>query len=70
MLQVREIEYGATKLGGFQPAGSDINVPPPTVNDKTPNSLGPNEEDDGQYREDPSIYYKDEKYNRPVQVSG
>uniref|UniRef100_A0A146LL96 Cuticle protein 6 n=2 Tax=Lygus hesperus TaxID=30085 RepID=A0A146LL96_LYGHE len=65
--KVREVEYGATKLG-FQPTGNDINVPPPTVNNNQVNPLGPNEEDDGQYREDPSIYYKDEKYNsRPAQ---
>ncbi|KAF6213998.1 hypothetical protein GE061_011727 [Apolygus lucorum] len=63
--KVREVEYGATKLG-FQPAGSDINVPPPTVNNNQVNALGPNEEDDGQYREDPSIYYKDDKYNTPA----
>ncbi|CAA9999139.1 unnamed protein product [Nesidiocoris tenuis] len=67
--KTREVEYGATKLG-FQPVGNDINVPPPTTsNNDTPYpALGPNEEDDGQYREDPSIYYKDEKYNRPAQV--
>lgn len=35
-------------------------MPPPTVSG---NSIGPNEpEDDGQYREDPSIYYTDPKY--------
>lgn len=44
--------------------GSDINVPPPTLNnDNNLSPLGPNEQDDGQYREDPSIYYKDDKYN-------
>lgn len=44
--------------------GSDINVPPPTLNnDNNRQPLGPNEQDDGQYREDPSIYYKSDKYN-------
>ena len=47
--------------------GTDINVPPPTLNKDNPYpTLGPNQEDDGQYREDPSIYYKDDKYNTPV----
>ncbi|XP_015590366.1 uncharacterized protein LOC107265434 [Cephus cinctus] len=57
---VREVEYGASRRG-FEPAGSGINVPPPTVNG---NSIaGPNDpQDDGQYREDPSIYYTDPKY--------
>jgi len=64
--KVREIEYGASKRG-FEPAGTDINVPPPTLNNNNnPYPLGPNQVDDGQYREDPSIYYKDEKYNRPA----
>lgn len=51
----------------FQISGSDINVPPPTINHDNNNlsPLGPGEQDDGQYREDPSIYYKDEKYNNP-----
>lgn len=42
-------------------------MPPPTINHDNNNlsPLGPNEQDDGQYREDPSIYYKDEKYNNP-----
>ncbi|XP_037029271.1 transcription factor mef2A [Bradysia coprophila] len=67
--KVREIEYGASRRG-FEPAGSDINVPPPTVNnDNNLSPLGPNEVDDGQYREDPSIYYKDDKYNvEPVKT--
>ncbi|KAF2892670.1 hypothetical protein ILUMI_13503 [Ignelater luminosus] len=62
--KLREIEYGASRRG-FEPQGNEINVAPPTLNDKYPaKPLGPNEEDDGQYREDPSIYYKDEKYNQ------
>lgn len=50
--------------------GSDINVPPPTVNnDNNISPLGPNDVDDGQYREDPSIYYRDDKYNtEPVKT--
>jgi hypothetical protein len=54
----REIEYGANK-NGFQPHGTDINVPPPTVSD---NRYLSDDEDDGQYREDPRIY-EDERYN-------
>ncbi|XP_053946599.1 uncharacterized protein LOC128855595 [Anastrepha ludens] len=62
--KLREIEYGASKRG-FEPAGSDINVPPPTLTNNNPYPLGPNEIDDGQYREDPAVYYRDQKYNRP-----
>jgi len=63
--KVREIEYGASKRG-FEPAGSHINVPPPTLTNSNPYPLGPNELDDGQYREDPAVYYKDQKFNRPL----
>ncbi|XP_014097999.1 activating signal cointegrator 1 complex subunit 2 homolog [Bactrocera oleae] len=63
--KLREIEYGASKRG-FEPAGSDINVPPPTLTNNNPYPLGPNEIDDGQYREDPAVYYKDQKFNRPA----
>ncbi|KAH8395875.1 hypothetical protein KR215_008921, partial [Drosophila sulfurigaster] len=63
--KVREIEYGASKRG-FEPAGSHINVPPPTLTNSNPYPLGPNELDDGQYREDPAVYYKDQKFNRPA----
>ncbi|XP_017487125.1 PREDICTED: proline-rich proteoglycan 2 [Rhagoletis zephyria] len=62
--KLREIEYGASKRG-FEPAGSDINVPPPTLTNHNPYPLGPNEVDDGQYREDPAVYFKDQKFNRP-----
>uniref|UniRef100_W8C0V2 Cuticle protein 6 n=1 Tax=Ceratitis capitata TaxID=7213 RepID=W8C0V2_CERCA len=62
--KLREIEYGASKRG-FEPAGSDINVPPPTLTNSNPYPLGPNEVDDGQYREDPAVYYRDQKFNRP-----
>uniref|UniRef100_A0A8D8RYT0 Uncharacterized protein n=1 Tax=Cacopsylla melanoneura TaxID=428564 RepID=A0A8D8RYT0_9HEMI len=58
--KLREVEYGATKLG-FQPAGSDIDVPPPTIVNE--NALQNADYDDGQYREDPSIYYKTDKFN-------
>ncbi|EAA45117.4 activating signal cointegrator 1 complex subunit 2 homolog [Anopheles merus] len=60
--KLREIEYGASNRG-FEPQGTDINVPPPTLSNSNYPPLGPNEEDDGQYREDPSIYYKDSRYN-------
>ncbi|KAK4881267.1 hypothetical protein RN001_004586 [Aquatica leii] len=65
--KLREIEYGATKRG-FEPQGNDINVAPPTIhNNQQVRPLGPEEEDDGQYREDPSMYYKEETYNQPQQ---
>lgn len=69
--KLREIEYGASQRG-FEPQGSEINVAPPTLNSQQNQAairpLGPNEEDDGQYREDPSVYYKDEKYNQPQSI--
>ncbi|XP_054269662.1 uncharacterized protein LOC128990996 [Macrosteles quadrilineatus] len=66
---LREIEYGASKLG-FQPAGTGVNVAPPTLPDpNSANYVGPEGEDDGQYREDPSIYWKDPKYNQGVPKS-
>ncbi|KAL6260507.1 hypothetical protein P5V15_008031 [Pogonomyrmex californicus] len=58
---VREIEYGASRRG-FEPVGPGINVPPPTL---TGNSIAGNAnepEDDGQYREDPSIYHTDPRF--------
>ncbi|RLU22600.1 hypothetical protein DMN91_004878 [Ooceraea biroi] len=61
---VREVEYGASRRG-FEPVGPGINVPPPTL---TGNSIagasnsGHEPEDDGQYREDPSIYYTDPRF--------
>lgn len=62
--KVREIEYGASRRG-FEPAGSGINVPPPTLSNSNPdsNSL---DYDDGQYREDPAIYntYKGASKNK------
>lgn len=57
---IREVEYGASRRG-FEPAGAGINVPPPTL---TGNSIAnPNSpDDDGQYREDPSVYYTDPRF--------
>ncbi|XP_014468520.1 PREDICTED: uncharacterized protein LOC106741249 [Dinoponera quadriceps] len=55
---VREIEYGASKRG-FEPAGPGINVPPPTLTD---NSIAGANDDDGQYREDPSVYHTDPRF--------
>ncbi|XP_076239441.1 cuticular protein 27 [Calliopsis andreniformis] len=57
---IREIEYGASRRG-FEPVGPGINVPPPTL---TGNSIAnPNEpDDDGQYREDPTVYYTDPRF--------
>lgn len=60
--KLREIEYGASRRG-FEPAGSEVNVAPPTLTNNYPKPLGPNEEDDGQYREDPSVYYKNDPNN-------
>lgn len=53
--KVRSVEYGASKRG-FEPVGSDINVAPPTLTNSVENTNP--DYDDGQYREDPSIYYK------------
>ncbi|XP_026682959.1 uncharacterized protein LOC103514108, partial [Diaphorina citri] len=58
--KVREVEYGATKRG-FEPAGTGIDVPPPTLVNE--NALQNADYDDGQYREDPSIYWKTDKFN-------
>ncbi|XP_033231340.1 uncharacterized protein LOC117182305 isoform X2 [Belonocnema kinseyi] len=57
---IREVEYGASRRG-FEPVGTGINVPPSTLSG---NSIaGSNEpDDDGQYKEDPSIYYTDPRY--------
>ncbi|CAH0553800.1 unnamed protein product [Brassicogethes aeneus] len=62
---LREVEYGASRRG-FEPVGNEIQVPPPTLR-QNPNAiarpLAPNEEDDGQYREDPAVYYANEPNN-------
>ena len=67
---LREVEYGASRRG-FEPAGQGIEVAPPTLtNNNNNNYLGPNDQDDGQYREDPSIYYKDPRYNDGYSYTG
>jgi len=60
---LREVEYGASKRG-FEPVGTGINAAPPTLNNNynQGNSVG-SDYDDGQYREDPSIYYKSSSFN-------
>lgn len=60
---LREVEYGANK-DGFQPSGDGINVAPAALHNSANNypALGPNEIDDGQYREDPNMY-NDPRYN-------
>jgi hypothetical protein len=65
---VREIEYGANQ-NGFQPQGTDINVPPPTIGNNKYPALGANEVDDGQYREDPRIYEDPVYNNKPARPS-
>ncbi|RVE50578.1 hypothetical protein evm_004805 [Chilo suppressalis] len=60
--KTREVSYGASKQRGFEPQGTGIMVPPPTLNDQPTNALTDGQEDDGQYREDPKIY-EDPKYN-------
>ncbi|XP_018897285.2 pupal cuticle protein 27 [Bemisia tabaci] len=62
--KVRTVEYGASKKGGFNPAGTDINVPPPTLVNN--NNLADSDYDDGSYREDPSIYYKNDPNSAPA----
>lgn len=61
--KLREIEYGANE-NGFQASGDGIQAAPPTVNNVQSSypALGPDEVDDGQYREDPKIY-EDPRYN-------
>ncbi|OXU23497.1 hypothetical protein TSAR_001756 [Trichomalopsis sarcophagae] len=58
---VREVEYGASRRG-FEPTGTGINVPPPTLHGNTLAGGKDDPEDDGQYREDPSIYYTDPRF--------
>ncbi|XP_026732988.1 vacuolar protein sorting-associated protein 27-like [Trichoplusia ni] len=64
--KTREISYGASSQRGFEPQGAGIMVPPPTLNHSPSNALTDGQEDDGQYREDPSIY-EDPKYNSRAQ---
>ncbi|XP_045447406.1 RNA polymerase II degradation factor 1-like [Melitaea cinxia] len=65
--KVREVSYGASSKRGFEPVGTGIMVPPPTLNDPVTNALTDGQEDDGQYREDPRIY-EDPKYNSKSQA--
>jgi len=58
---VREIEYGATRRG-FEPVGPGINVPPPTLTGNSIAGASNEPEDDGQYREDPSVYHTDPRF--------
>lgn len=60
---LREVVYGANQ-NGFQPSGDGINVAPAALHNAVNNypALGPDEIDDGQYREDPAIY-NDPRYN-------
>lgn len=58
---VREIEYGASRRG-FEPVGHGINVPPPTLTGNSIAEASNEPEDDGQYREDPSIYHTDPRF--------
>lgn len=61
---LREIEYGANQ-NGFHPTGTGINVAeaaPHNPKGSLYPALGPDEIDDGQYREDPTVY-NDPKYN-------
>ncbi|XP_046962141.1 activating signal cointegrator 1 complex subunit 2 homolog [Vanessa cardui] len=65
--KVREVSYGASSQRGFEPEGTGIMVPPPTLHDpQSSNALTDGQEDDGQYREDPRIY-EDPKYNGRAQ---
>ncbi|XP_047530141.1 activating signal cointegrator 1 complex subunit 2 homolog [Vanessa atalanta] len=65
--KVREVSYGASSQRGFEPEGTGIMVPPPTLHDPSTNALTDGQEDDGQYREDPRIY-EDPKYNGRAQA--
>ncbi|XP_025193347.1 cuticle protein 3-like [Melanaphis sacchari] len=68
--KLRTVEYGASARG-FEPVGTDITVPPPVLgvdsNDlhKDPSS-SQDDYDDGQYREDPSVYYKTSSDNQQL----
>jgi len=61
--KLRTVEYGASARG-FEPVGTDITVPPPVLgvdsNDlhRDQSARSQDDYDDGQYREDPSVYYK------------
>ncbi|XP_025406056.1 uncharacterized protein LOC112680229 [Sipha flava] len=80
--KLRTVEYGASARG-FEPVGTDITVPPPVLggdsNDlrtdprpqssSSSSSTSQDDYDDGQYREDPSVYYRSEQPQRaPLQA--
>lgn len=66
--KVRQVEYGASKRG-FEPVGAHINVAPPTLSNNLDDPNG--DYDDGQYREDPSIYeFEFSEIPSSVPVSG
>ncbi|KAJ0175858.1 hypothetical protein K1T71_009017 [Dendrolimus kikuchii] len=66
--KTREVSYGAGSQRGFEPQGTGIMVPPPTIHDPSSNTITDGQEDDGQYREDPRIY-EDSKYNGRTRAS-
>lgn len=64
--KLRTVEYGASARG-FEPSGTDITVPPPSLGGESNDLHGRDAQqtsaddyDDGQYREDPSVYYRSE----------
>ncbi|XP_050533719.1 uncharacterized protein LOC126901356 [Daktulosphaira vitifoliae] len=68
--KLRTVEYGASSARGFEPVGTDINVPPPVIGGESnemhrdqplQQAQQQDDYDDGQYREDPSIYYRSEQ---------
>lgn len=65
--KLRTVEYGASSRG-FEPVGTGITVPPPVVgvdsndlHNRDHQHQSQDDYDDGQYREDPSVYYKTEQ---------
>lgn len=74
--KLRTVEYGASARG-FEPVGTDITVPPPVLGGDTndlhrdqpqsTSSASQDDYDDGQYREDPSVYYRSEQSQQQVQ---
>jgi len=68
--KLRTVEYGASSRG-FEPVGAGITVPPPVLGGDS-NDLhrdqptSQDDYDDGQYREDPGVYYKSEQQQAPA----
>lgn len=62
--------FGLTPVAFSCLPGTDINVPPVATDEQNYAAnirpLAPGEEDDGQYREDPDVYWKDARYNQPA----